>query len=387
MPELIAYQDAAYARQYVDFVAPRGARWRRSERPGARGLAEAVARHLFKLMAYKDEYEVARLHLDAALAGRAPRAVRPRRSATTGTCTRRCSARSASRRRSSSAPGSRPPSARCTRMKGLRGTALDPFGYAEVRRVERALIGEYRALVETALVAARPRHPRRGGGAGRAARHDPRLRGHQARQREAVPASAGQASSIAQLTQPADPGGHSTVRRLLLVGVAVALAGCASMTAENPAPAVGGGGRSRTRTASRSGVATLIETAGGRADRGDRLPAPARAARACTSTRSGVCEPPDFTSAGAHFNPAGKKHGRMNPEGPHAGDLPNLVVAAVGRGRHRRHHQGRHARARAQLAPRRQAAPRSSCTPLPTTTKTDPTGNSGGRIACGVITK
>jgi indolepyruvate ferredoxin oxidoreductase len=41
-------------------------------------------------------------------------------------------------------------------MKGLRGTALDPFGYAEVRRVERALIGEYRQLVETALVRLSP---------------------------------------------------------------------------------------------------------------------------------------------------------------------------------------------------------------------------------------
>jgi indolepyruvate ferredoxin oxidoreductase len=45
-------------------------------------------------------------------------------------------------------------------MKGLRGTALDPFGYAEVRRVERALIGEYRQLVETALVRLSPvTHP------------------------------------------------------------------------------------------------------------------------------------------------------------------------------------------------------------------------------------
>ena len=41
-------------------------------------------------------------------------------------------------------------------MKGLRGTALDPFGYAEVRRVERALVGEYRQLVETALVRLSP---------------------------------------------------------------------------------------------------------------------------------------------------------------------------------------------------------------------------------------
>jgi Cu-Zn family superoxide dismutase len=44
----------------------------------------------------------------------------------------------------------------------------------------------------------------------------------------------------------------------------------------------------------------------------------------------GRCDPPDFTSAGAHWNPAGKKHGMNNPAGPHAGDLPNIEVAANG---------------------------------------------------------
>jgi len=41
---------------------------------------------------------------------------------------------------------------------------------------------------------------------------------------------------------------------------------------------------------------------------------------------NGSCIPPDFTSAGAHFNPSGKEHGFMNPEGAHAGDLPNITV-------------------------------------------------------------
>src|SRR5262249_39883069 len=62
VPELCAYQDAAYARSYVDFV--RGVREVEQARtPGETRLSEAVARHLFKLLAYKDEYEVARLHL------------------------------------------------------------------------------------------------------------------------------------------------------------------------------------------------------------------------------------------------------------------------------------------------------------------------------------
>jgi Cu-Zn family superoxide dismutase len=44
----------------------------------------------------------------------------------------------------------------------------------------------------------------------------------------------------------------------------------------------------------------------------------------------GRCDPPDFASAGPHWNPAGKKHGMNNPDGPHAGDLPNIEVAANG---------------------------------------------------------
>lgn len=46
----------------------------------------------------------------------------------------------------------------------------------------------------------------------------------------------------------------------------------------------------------------------------------------------GRCSGPDFTSAGPHWNPAMRQHGRLNPQGTHAGDLPNLVVAADGRG-------------------------------------------------------
>ena len=64
VPELVAYQDEDYARRYAERV--RHVHVAEQERtPGHSELAEAVARHLYKLMAYKDEYEVARLHLDA----------------------------------------------------------------------------------------------------------------------------------------------------------------------------------------------------------------------------------------------------------------------------------------------------------------------------------
>lgn len=100
----------------------------------------------------------------------------------------------------------------------------------------------------------------------------------------------------------------------------------------------------------------------------------------------GKCEAPDFTSAGPHFNPAGKKHGLENPEGHHAGDMPNIVVppsgnvnvkvmaegATLGSGADSVFHEGGTAIVVHEKAD---------------DMKTDPAGNAGGRIACGVITK
>jgi indolepyruvate ferredoxin oxidoreductase len=144
VPELVAYQDADYARSYADVVrdvVDAGADPR---------LAEAVATGLYKLMAYKDEYEVARLSLDPALDAsvRAQfgdgaryawklhppvlRAMGMHRKITLG-------------------PWFRPGYRTLRAMRRLRGTPLDPFGAAEVRRVERGLVEEYRALVPTLL--------------------------------------------------------------------------------------------------------------------------------------------------------------------------------------------------------------------------------------------
>jgi len=149
VPSLVAYQNVAYARQYVGFVAQVRAA-ERAAVPGQTRLSEAVARYLFKLMAYKDEYEVARLHLTSGL---------DRTLAETF------------------GPAARmhyhlhPPFLRALgwnkkiklgkwfalayrvlmRARVLRGTRLDPFGYAAVRQLERALIGEYRELIAQAL--------------------------------------------------------------------------------------------------------------------------------------------------------------------------------------------------------------------------------------------
>jgi indolepyruvate ferredoxin oxidoreductase len=149
VPELIAYQDAVYAKRYVDVVA-RVADEEARKTPGRSGLSEAVSRNLFKLMAYKDEYEVARLHLSASLeaelSARFGQEIRyywhlhPPLFRALG-LTKKIRLGS----------WFRPVFGALRAMRGLRGTALDPFGYARVRREERALVDEYRAHVERAL--------------------------------------------------------------------------------------------------------------------------------------------------------------------------------------------------------------------------------------------
>ncbi|HEY7652117.1 MAG TPA: indolepyruvate ferredoxin oxidoreductase family protein [Methylomirabilota bacterium] len=154
VPELIAYQNATYAREYVDFVR-RVTQVEAERAPGSSGLAEAVARHLYKLMAYKDEYEVARLHLDAALQAQLHAKFGPKIRTywhLHPPLLRALGLKKKLRLGAWFAPAFKI----LKSMKGLRGTRFDPFGRAEVRRVERALIGEYRQLIETALVRLTP---------------------------------------------------------------------------------------------------------------------------------------------------------------------------------------------------------------------------------------
>ena len=150
---LTDYQSAAYARRYAELVE----RVRRVESErlnGATQLTEAVARFYFKLLAYKDEYEVARLHANPdfhrklaeqfegpyqlnyylappLIARRDPRSGVPRK--------RRFG------------PWVGKAFARLARFKFLRGTIFDPFGYTRERRTERALIREYEAMIDEVL--------------------------------------------------------------------------------------------------------------------------------------------------------------------------------------------------------------------------------------------
>jgi indolepyruvate ferredoxin oxidoreductase len=147
---LTAYQDAAYAGMFRVFVE----RVRQAESAfGKTQLSDAVARGLFKLMAYKDEYEVARLHSDPAFLARiaaqfegdfklhyhlAPPLLARR------------NARGELQKRKFG-PFTLTVFKGLARLKGLRGTAVDPFGHTEERKTERALVGEYRACIEELL--------------------------------------------------------------------------------------------------------------------------------------------------------------------------------------------------------------------------------------------
>jgi Cu-Zn family superoxide dismutase len=99
----------------------------------------------------------------------------------------------------------------------------------------------------------------------------------------------------------------------------------------------------------------------------------------------GKCEPPDFLSAGPHFNPTNKKHGLTNPEGPHAGDLPNLVVGEDGSAVYE-HVTDRVTLTSGELSLFDEDGSALVIHAGPDDQMTDPAGNSGARVLCGVIT-
>ena len=150
---LTAYQNAAYARRYTALVE----RVRQAEAdkaPGRSGLATAAARYYFKLLAYKDEYEVARLYSD-------PGFLRNLRDQFEGDF--KLQVHLAPPLLSAADPDGGPPRKRAygpwifsvfrllSELKVLRGTPFDPFGYGADRRRERQLIRDYEGLVEELL--------------------------------------------------------------------------------------------------------------------------------------------------------------------------------------------------------------------------------------------
>ena len=150
---LTDYQNAAYAARYRTLVDE--ARRAEQERlPGATAFSKAVARYAFKLMAYKDEYEVARLHIDPVfleklkaefedgftLAFNLAPPILAKPDPVSGEPTKK-----------RFGPWMIPVFRLLARMKGLRGTAFDIFGYSEERKLERGLIVEYEARIRGML--------------------------------------------------------------------------------------------------------------------------------------------------------------------------------------------------------------------------------------------
>jgi len=149
IPDLAEYQNEGYAAEYARFVE--------QVRRQSPDIAEPVARNLYKLMAYKDEYEVARLSLDPRLRAEIDEQF--------GTGSRMAYRLHppilralGMRRKIALGPWSRTIFWLLRRFRGVRGTWLDPFGYTRLRRTERALITGYRDAIGRAVEIA-PGHP------------------------------------------------------------------------------------------------------------------------------------------------------------------------------------------------------------------------------------
>lgn len=175
------------------------------------------------------------------------------------------------------------------------------------------------------------------------------------------------------------------IRLMATAGVAtcaLALGACDEGKLETGAPVAGGASAvamMRTAAGADVGRATATEVSGGLRITVDVKDIPAGTHGAHIHT-TGRCDAPGFETAGGHWNPTSMKHGTMNPQGPHQGDIPNLIIDSGGRG---------------TVAA---TIPNATMTGLldtdgaafivhagPDDLKTDPSGNSGGRVACGVF--
>jgi indolepyruvate ferredoxin oxidoreductase len=154
LPELLDYQDERYTRRYLDAVLA-VARCEEETAAGARGLTDAVARNLYKLMAYKDEYEVARLFLKPRFADEiAATFAQPTR--VVNHLQPPLARRLGRNRKIAVGPWFRPAFRVLRAARRLRGTTWDPFARQASRVEERALLAWYQELVDGVLADLRP---------------------------------------------------------------------------------------------------------------------------------------------------------------------------------------------------------------------------------------
>ena len=152
--DLVDYQDEAYADRFLDAIGEAAGHERRAV-PDSSRLTEAVARNLHKLMAYKDEYEVARLML-LPEGEPAAQAVGGRRAAVAWQLHPPVLKALGRKSKLSIGTWAAPTFAALRRGKRLRGTRFDPFGRTEMRRIEAALPGEYLATMATVYASLTP---------------------------------------------------------------------------------------------------------------------------------------------------------------------------------------------------------------------------------------
>lgn len=169
-------------------------------------------------------------------------------------------------------------------------------------------------------------------------------------------------------------------RHALLVCTFFTAAGCASLRASAPASATAS---LRTATGSEIGTLRLDAVAGGVRVSG-QLTGLTAGAHGIHFHAVGRCDAPDFASAGPHFNPAGRRHGLANPDGPHAGDMPAIAAGTDGR-------------ATVDFVSRLATLDGATNGLLDADgtaivvhaanddQRTDPAGNSGARVACGLV--
>jgi indolepyruvate ferredoxin oxidoreductase len=153
--ELVRYQDQALAQRFRTLVSDTASAEARIL-PGSTALAEAVARSFHKLLAYKDEYEVARLHVETEFLARL------RAAYTGGTIAFHLAPPLFARRDPVTGHPRKirlgawivPAFRALARLKFLRGSRFDPFGYSPERRMERAMIDDYERLIGSRIISA-----------------------------------------------------------------------------------------------------------------------------------------------------------------------------------------------------------------------------------------
>lgn len=174
---------------------------------------------------------------------------------------------------------------------------------------------------------------------------------------------------------------------LCMTGLAViGLAGCTTMSGEGPAevPMSASATADLNDASGQSmGHATATQETGGIRLRVEGINLPT-GSHGLHVHMTGACVGPDFASAGGHWNPTGAQHGKDNPAGMHSGDLPNLLIGTAGRGSMEYLIPG----ARLAGGQTRMLDDDGAAIVIhagPDDYRTDPAGNSGGRIACGVF--